>query len=99
MFLKRKGVMFLPLILVVAFFSYSFVFVFFSYLQEDCVNEKYKEYMSKPLTAKAEYIDLKGFSKVKDGSKKISEIVNRYMEAGYQVTIKGDSMFVEKINR
>lgn len=97
--MKRKGVIFVPVILVVAFVSYSLVIIFFSYLQEDRVNENYKEYMSKPLTAKVEYIDLKGFSKVKDGSKKISEIVNRYSEAGYQVTLKGDSMLVEKINK
>ena len=87
------------LCVIVCPLSFILVFCVFLLLQENRNDKVYEEYMNKPLESKVEYIDLKRFSGRKNGSERISNIANRYSEAGYQVTIKGDSMLVEKNNK
>lgn len=86
----------LVICIIIAPIVFGLIFLFFLNLQKQQMEKNYNDYMTKPLEAKIEYIDLETFQKYKDGSRKITEIANRYKEAGYLVTINDNSMIVEK---
>lgn len=86
----------LVICIIIAPIVFGLIFLFFLNLQKQQMEKNYNDYMAKPLEAKIEYIDLEKFKKYKDGSRKITEIANRYKEAGYLVTINDNSMIVEK---